>query len=232
MVREHGRLSRVVGPYRELEHAQERIRQAKEMLGDPEMEDLAKEELEEASGDFERLLEEVKGLIIQSDALADRTAIVEVRAGTGGDEASLFAGDLVRMYQMHAQRRGWKIDVIDLTEGDQGGCKEAVLEIRGTGAYGMMRWNPAATACSACRKPRAKVASTPPPPPLRCCPKPRMWKSRSKTTISSSSASAPVVPVVSTSTKPNPPSASPTCPRALSSPAKTKSARVPTLTAR
>ena len=140
LVREHGRLSRVVGPYRELEHAQERIRQAKEMLGDPEMEDLAKEELEEASGDFERLLEEVKGLIIQSDALADRTAIVEVRAGTGGDEASLFAGDLVRMYQMHAQRRGWKIDVIDLTEGDQGGCKEAVLEIRGTGAYGMMRY--------------------------------------------------------------------------------------------
>ena len=140
LVREHGRLSRVIEPYKQLEHSRERMRQAQEMLADPEMEDLAKEELEEAQADFDRLLEEVKGLIIQSDALADRTAIVEVRAGTGGDEASLFAGDLVRMYQMHAQRRGWKVDVIELTEGEQGGCKEAVLEVRGTGAYGLMRY--------------------------------------------------------------------------------------------
>ena len=130
----------MVEPYKELDHVRDRIRQANEMLGDPEMEDLAKEELEEAQSDFNRLLEEVKGLIIQSDALADRTAIVEVRAGTGGDEASLFAGDLVRMYQMHAQRRGWKVDVIELTEGEQGGCKEAVLEVRGSGAYGLMRY--------------------------------------------------------------------------------------------
>lgn len=140
LVREHGRLSRVVGPYRDIEAARERLRQAQEMLADPEMADLAREEMTEAGDLFERLIEEVKGLIVQGDALADRTAIVEVRAGTGGDEACLFAGDLVRMYQMHAQRRGWRLEVIDFTEGEQGGCKEAILEVRGTGAYGLMRY--------------------------------------------------------------------------------------------
>lgn len=140
LVREHGRLTRVVEPYRQIMQAEDRLQQAQEMLSDREMAELAAEEITEASAQRQALVDEVKGLIVQGDALADRTAIVEVRAGTGGDEACLFAGDLVRMYQMHAQRRGWRLDLIDVTEGEQGGVKEAVMEVRGSSAYGLLRY--------------------------------------------------------------------------------------------
>ncbi|TVR44222.1 MAG: peptide chain release factor 1 [Planctomycetota bacterium] len=140
LVREHGRLSRVVEPFSRLVAAQDRHGQAQAMLGDAELAELAREEVAESADLIEQLIEEIKGLIVQGDALADRTAIIEVRAGTGGDEACLFAGDLVRMYHLHAQRRGWRVDMIDVSEGEKGGFKEAVFEIRGVGAYGLMRY--------------------------------------------------------------------------------------------
>ncbi|TVR13692.1 MAG: peptide chain release factor 1 [Planctomycetota bacterium] len=140
LVREHGRLSRVVEPYRAMLHEQDRLQQAESMLQDSELAELAREECHEAQAACEALLEQVKAQIVQGDALADRTALMEVRAGTGGEEACLFAGDLVRMYQLHAQRRGWRIELIDASESEQGGFKEAILEVRGEGAYGLLRY--------------------------------------------------------------------------------------------
>lgn len=140
VVKEHGRVTRLVELYRRLRQALDDLEGAKELLADPDMADLAKEEISGKETEAEELVEEIKGLLVQGDELADRAALLEVRAGTGGDEASLFAGDLVRMYQLHAQRRGWKCDLVEASEGEQGGFKEAVLEIKGEGAFGLLRY--------------------------------------------------------------------------------------------
>jgi peptide chain release factor 1 len=140
VVREHGRLARIVAPYRELVGVLDGVEQARELIDDDEMGELAREEVADGEARSATLIEDIKGLIVQGDALSDRPALVEVRAGTGGDEASLFAGDLVRMYQLHCQRRGWACELIEASEGEQGGFKEAILGVRGEGAYGLLRY--------------------------------------------------------------------------------------------
>jgi len=84
--------------------------------------------------------EELKALLVPRDPLADRPAILEIRAGTGGDEASLFAADLDRMYTRFAERRGWRIELLSRSDGALGGVKESVLKVDGPGAYGALRW--------------------------------------------------------------------------------------------
>jgi peptide chain release factor 1 len=142
--REHSRLSAVVEAAARLSRAEEELAGAREMLedasGDPELAAMAKDEAERLTAEVARLEDELKLLLIPRDPLDDRDAVVEVRAGTGGDEAALFAGDLFRMYQRFADRRGWKVEVVSVSEGTAGGYKEAVFVVRGENAYGDLRY--------------------------------------------------------------------------------------------
>ena len=107
---------------------------------DPDMRALAVEEASLLEGRIERLSAQVKELLIPPDPLADRPAVVEVRAGTGGDEAGLFASDLMRMYRAYAEQQGWSFELVNVSEGIPGSIKEAIFTIRGRGVYGRLRY--------------------------------------------------------------------------------------------
>ncbi|HEX8904717.1 MAG TPA: peptide chain release factor 1 [Longimicrobiaceae bacterium] len=142
--REHSQLAQVVDTAARLDKARGDLDGARALLaeseGDAEMAAMARAEIEQLTGDVDRLGGELKRLLVPRDPLDDRDAVVEIRAGTGGDEAALFAGDLFRMYQRYADRRGWKTEVVSLSEGTAGGYKEAVFNVRGPNAYGDLRW--------------------------------------------------------------------------------------------
>lgn len=117
--------------------------QAKEVLEkekDPEMRELAKMELEELEPKIEQLENDLKELLIPRDPNDDKNAMLEIRAGTGGDEAGLFAGDLFRMYQRFCDQKGLKLTVLDVTEGTAGGYKEVISSVSGDGVYGLLKF--------------------------------------------------------------------------------------------
>jgi len=142
--REHSQLTGVVEAAARLRRLREELEGAEGMVAaadsDAEMAELARAEAEALRPEVERREEELKLLLIPPDPLDDRDAVVEIRAGTGGDEAALFAGDLFRMYQRYADRRGWKTEAVSLSEGTMGGFKEAVFVVRGAHAYGDLRY--------------------------------------------------------------------------------------------
>jgi peptide chain release factor 1 len=107
---------------------------------DPEMQALALDEVEALTGQLTAISKEAKELLVPRDPLENRPAVVEIRAGTGGDEAGLFAGDLLRMYQRLAERKGWEIELINLTEGIPGSVKEVIFAVSGRGVYGHLRY--------------------------------------------------------------------------------------------
>jgi peptide chain release factor 1 len=107
---------------------------------DAEMRALAEEEASTLEGRIDRLSAEVKKLLVPPDPLADRAAVVEIRAGTGGDEAGLFAADVLRMYRQYAERQGWTVEVMSVSEGIPGAIKEIVFTVRGRGVYGRLRY--------------------------------------------------------------------------------------------
>ncbi|HEX8433143.1 MAG TPA: peptide chain release factor 1 [Longimicrobium sp.] len=142
--REHAHLTQVVQSAARLRKATEELEGARAMLAesgdDPEMAAMARAEVAELTQETERLSGEVMRLLIPRDPLDDRDAVVEVRGGTGGDEAALFAGELFRMYQRFADSRGWKIEVLSASEGSMGGYKEAIFVVRGPHAFGDLRY--------------------------------------------------------------------------------------------
>jgi peptide chain release factor 1 len=140
--REHSHLSEIVETAARLRRARRELEDARALLeeSDAEMRAMAAAEAEALAPDVERLEEKLKLLLIPRDPLDDRDAVVEIRAGTGGDEAALFAGDLLRMYQRFAESRGWRVELVSLSEGTAGGVKEAVFVARGPHAYGDLRY--------------------------------------------------------------------------------------------
>ncbi len=142
--REHARLHEVVQAAARLRKAESDLEGARALLDegghDPEMAAMVKAEVEALTGETERLSEDLKRLLTPRDPLDDRDAVMEIRAGTGGDEAALFAGDLFRMYQRFADRRGWKTELVSVSEGAAGGVREAVFVVRGGDAYGELRY--------------------------------------------------------------------------------------------
>ena len=119
------------------------ITEAEEIMkdgSDPEMVEMAKLQLEEAKEKLPQLEEEVKYLLIPKDPEDSKNAVMEIRAGTGGDEASIFAGDLYRMYNKYCQDKGWSVSVVDMNEGTSGGFKEIILEINGEDVYGTLKF--------------------------------------------------------------------------------------------
>ncbi|MBL1234104.1 MAG: peptide chain release factor 1 [Rhodobiaceae bacterium] len=113
---------------------------AKEMLADPEMVEMAREEITRLNAELPALERAMQLLLLPKDAADELNSIIEVRAGTGGDEASLFAGDLFRMYQRYADLQGWKMELISTASGDVGGFKEVVASIRGKGVFAKMKF--------------------------------------------------------------------------------------------
>ena len=139
--REHTRLAPIVRLNERLTRMRDELEQARELSGedDPELVALAKADLTRLTPEIERITGELHELLIPRDPHDDRDAIMEIRAGTGGDEAALFAADLYRMYQRFSERHSLRWEPISLSDGTLGGLKEAIVAVRGTGAFGMLR---------------------------------------------------------------------------------------------
>jgi peptide chain release factor 1 len=140
--REHARLQAIRQANDRLTRLQAELAQAREVLADQDQElsQLARHDIERLAPEIDRLEEQLADLLVPPDPLNDRDAIVEIRAGTGGDEAALFAADLFRMYTRFCERRGWTVELLSLSEGVLGGLKEAVFAARGPRAYGTLRY--------------------------------------------------------------------------------------------
>ena len=141
-VKEMGEMEPLVNKYKEYKMTKDNIAAAKEMLDDPdeEMREMAKLELSEGQDKLEQIEEELKILMLPKDPNDDKNVILEVRAGTGGDEAALFGADLLRMYMRYAERKGWKTELMEINETGIGGIKEAVMLIKGKGAYSRLKF--------------------------------------------------------------------------------------------
>lgn len=141
--KDYKELQPVVDAYHEYFNVLSNIENAKSILQnekDDEFREMAKMELEELSDHKDKLEEEIRILLLPSDPQDRKNAIVEVRAGTGGDEASLFAGDLYRMYVRFCELQKWKVETVDFTEGTMGGYKEIILNVKGDSAYGILKF--------------------------------------------------------------------------------------------
>jgi peptide chain release factor 1 len=138
--RERAELEPVVSAYRELGETDSAIADTESLAGDPEMAELAAEELDVLRDRREELLGRIRTLLVPRDPNDEKNVIVEIRAGTGGDEAALFAADLFRMYTRYAERNRWKVEVMSATETDGGGFREIIFEVRGKGAYSHLRY--------------------------------------------------------------------------------------------
>lgn len=133
-------LEPIVLCYREYCSCQKQMSDAQELMSDPEFKELAQEEYSEAKAKLEELEERLKILLLPKDPNDSRNVIMEIRGGVGGEESSLFAYDLFRMYSMYAERKGWKIDVVNLNETELGGIKEISFVVEGEGAYSRLKF--------------------------------------------------------------------------------------------
>lgn len=136
-------LQPVISAYKEYKNILENIDNAKEVLNkekDEEFREMAKEELNTLIEKRDKMEDDIRLLLVPSDPQDSKNAVFEIRAGTGGDEASIFAGDLYRMYLKFFEKKGWKVELVDFTEGTVGGYKEVVLNIIGDGVYGQMKY--------------------------------------------------------------------------------------------
>ena len=138
--REQKELEPVVEKYRQYRAAQQQIDEAEGLLDDPEMRFLAQEELQQGKADRDRLAEELKILLLPRDPNDDKNVVLEIRSGVGGEEGALFAADLLRMYTMYAERRGWQLDIVNENMTELGGIKEVSLTIEGEGAWSRLKF--------------------------------------------------------------------------------------------
>jgi peptide chain release factor 1 len=137
---EYAQLEPVVDCYGKYQQSEHEIAEAREMLNDPEMADLAKEELRDAQERQSSLEPELQRLLLPADPNDERNIYLEIRAGTGGAEAALFSGDLLRMYLRYGETLGWKSEIISESLGEQGGYKEIVCRISGRSVYSRLKF--------------------------------------------------------------------------------------------
>ncbi len=141
--KEYKDLKKIVDARAQYMELNERLAEAKSIISegdDEEMREMAKMELEEVEPALEELEEKVRFMLIPKDPEDEKNAVLEIRAGTGGDEASIFAGDLAKMYTRYCEGKGWKIEVVDYSEGTMGGYKEIVMEVSGEDVYGTLKF--------------------------------------------------------------------------------------------
>lgn len=141
--KEYKELKKIVDKGAIYESLMSNLQEAQEIIADgsdSEMVEMAKMQLDEAKAELPAIEDEIKFLLIPKDPDDSKNVVVEVRAGTGGDEASIFAGDLHRMYTKYCESKGWKVDVVDFNEGTSGGFKEIIFEVSGDDVYGTMKF--------------------------------------------------------------------------------------------
>ena len=138
--KEYKDLEPIIEVYKTYKNILSNIESSKEMLKDDEMKDMAKQEIEDLSNEKEILEENIKVLLIPKDPADSKNAVVEIRAGAGGDEASIFAGDLYRMYINFSSNKGWKTEIVDIAEGTSGGYKEIIFNVSGEDVYGILKF--------------------------------------------------------------------------------------------
>ncbi|WP_019173939.1 peptide chain release factor 1 [Pseudaminobacter salicylatoxidans] len=144
MASEYSDIQDMVGKIRDLRGAEQELADLNAMLGDKgtdaEMRALAETELPEVEDRIETLQQDIQILLLPKDAADEKNAILEIRAGTGGDEAALFAGDLFRMYERYAAEQGWRVEVASISEGDVGGYKEIIATVSGKGVFAKLKY--------------------------------------------------------------------------------------------
>ena len=138
--REHAELSQIVERYGRYRDAERDAAAAREMAADPAMKAFADEELKTARAAMEGLEAELQKSLLPRDPNDDRNTFLEVRAGTGGDESALFAGDLFRMYTRYSERQGWQVEIISESPAELGGYKEVIARVIGQGAYAKLKF--------------------------------------------------------------------------------------------
>ena len=139
-MKEHAEIEPIVEKFREYKKAENSYNEAKEMLQDPELKELAEAEMLEAKAKLPILEEELKILLIPKDKDDDKNIICEIRGGAGGEEAALFAGTLFRMYSMYAERKHWKLEILNENATGLGGYKEISFMVTGKGAYSRLKF--------------------------------------------------------------------------------------------
>ncbi|WP_263770659.1 peptide chain release factor 1 [Propionivibrio soli] len=140
LTREHAELGPVVALYENWLQSEADLKAAQEMMADPEMKDLAEDEVKEIKERLPQLENELQRLLLPKDANDDRNVFLEIRAGTGGDESALFAGDLFRMYTRFAERQRWQVEIVSANESEIGGYKEVIARVVGNGVYSKLKF--------------------------------------------------------------------------------------------
>ncbi len=140
LTREHSEVSEVAGRFAAFVGREKDLAGAREMLDDPDLAQMAQEEIAQAQADIVALEEELQRMLLPKDPDDVRNTFLEIRAGTGGDESALFAGDLLRLYTRFAERQGWRTEIVSESLGEVGGYKEVVLRVEGKGVYGMLKF--------------------------------------------------------------------------------------------
>ena len=140
--KEYSQLEDVVKGFNAYRQAQDNLVSAQEMLqeDDADMREMAQEEIKEAKAEIERLESELQILLLPRDPNDDHSCFLEIRAGAGGDEAAIFAGNLFRMYSRYAETQGWRVEMVSSNEGEHGGFKEVIANVSGDGAYGVLKF--------------------------------------------------------------------------------------------
>ena len=139
-VREMKELEPIVTAYREYAKCEKTMKEAEKLMSDPEFRELAQDEYNESRERMSEISEHIKILLLPRDPNDERNVIMEIRSGVGGEESSLFAHDLFRMYSMYAESKGWKIDIVNLNETELGGIKEMSFVVEGQGAYSRLKF--------------------------------------------------------------------------------------------
>jgi len=140
LTQEHAEITPIVEQFRAFEQAEADIKEAQSMLSDPDMKEFAQEEIESAKAKQEEIEKALQTLLLPKDPNDEKNIFLEIRAGTGGDESGLFAGDLFRMYSRYAEKQRWKVEVMSANEGEMGGYKEIIAKIEGYGAYSKLKF--------------------------------------------------------------------------------------------
>jgi peptide chain release factor 1 len=140
LTREHAEITPIVEQYRTFVQTEADIAEAHKMLSDPDMKEFAQEEIDSGKEKLVAVETELQKLLLPKDPNDDKNIFLEIRAGTGGDESGLFAGDLFRMYSRYAERQGWKVEVMSANESEIGGYKEIIAKVVGQGAYSKLKF--------------------------------------------------------------------------------------------
>jgi peptide chain release factor 1 len=140
ITKEHSDITPIVDEYHAYKKNEDNLNEAQSMLSDPEMKEFAQEEIEQCKLKLVTIEDNLQKLLLPKDPSDEKNIFLEIRAGTGGDESALFAGDLFRMYSRYTERQGWKMEIVSSSESEVGGYKEIIMKIIGHGAYSKLKF--------------------------------------------------------------------------------------------